>query len=54
MGEADIVEEIIRIYGFDKIEPTSLQKDEGNTDEILSPNLKSFFKQFLLVGTLHR
>ncbi len=49
-SSADIVEEILRIYGFDKIEPTSLQKDEGNTDEILSPNLKSFFKSRRLIA----
>ncbi|MDC0192358.1 phenylalanine--tRNA ligase subunit beta [Alphaproteobacteria bacterium] len=50
VASADIVEEILRIYGFDKIEPTSLPKDQGNKDEILSPNLKSFFKSRRLIA----
>ncbi len=49
-GEADIVEEILRIYGFDKIEPISLSKDKNLNEEILSSNLKSFYKSKRLIA----
>ncbi len=42
-GEADIVEEIMRIYGFDKIPLTDVS-DIYNKKNILSPELKSFYK----------
>ncbi len=42
-GEADIVEEILRIYGFDKIPITDIS-DKDNKRDILSPELKSFYK----------
>ena len=42
-GEADIVEEIMRIYGFDKIPLTNVS-DIQNKKNILSPELKSFYK----------
>ena len=41
--EADIVEEILRIYGFDKIPLTDIQ-DKDSKKNILNPNLKSFYK----------
>ena len=49
-GPADIVEEIIRIYGFEKIKPISLLKNQNNNEEILSPNLKSFYKSKRLIA----
>ena len=49
-GPADIVEEILRIYGFDKIIPISLAKDINNKKETLSANLKSFYKSKRLVA----
>ncbi len=49
-GAVDIVEEIIRIYGFEKIEPISLSKHFNNNDQILSPNLKSFYKSKRLIA----
>jgi len=42
-GEADIVEEILRIYGFDKIPLTNIQKEEEKRN-VLDSNLKSFYK----------
>jgi phenylalanyl-tRNA synthetase beta chain len=42
-GEADIVEEILRIYGFDKIPLTNIS-DNNNKKNILSSELKSFYK----------
>ena len=41
--EADIVEEILRIYGFDKIPLTDIL-DKDSKKNILKPNLKSFYK----------
>ena len=41
--EADIVEEILRIYGFDKIPLTDIQ-DKDSKKNILNSNLKSFYK----------
>ena len=49
-GTADIVEEIIRIYGFDKIKPISLLKDTKNIEELLSPKLKNFYKSKRLIA----
>jgi len=42
-GEADIVEEIIRIYGFDQI-PLSNVSDYNDKKTVLSAELKSFYK----------
>ncbi len=42
-GEADIVEEILRIYGFDQI-PLSNISDNNNKKNVLSSELKSFYK----------
>ena len=49
-GTADIVEEILRIYGFNKIEPISLIEDKNQTIEILDSNLKSFYKSKRLIA----
>jgi phenylalanyl-tRNA synthetase beta chain len=49
-GSVDIVEEIIRIYGFEKIKPISLSKIINKNEEILSPNLKSFYKSKRLIA----
>jgi phenylalanyl-tRNA synthetase beta chain len=49
-GPSDIVEEIIRIYGFDKIVPISLLKNTHSNVEILSSNLKSFYKSKRLIA----
>jgi len=49
-GAADIVEEVVRIYGFDKIKPLSLLKDINLNSEFLSPNLKSFYKSKRLIA----
>ena len=50
VGPADIVEEIIRIYGYDKIETISLIKDENLKQKILNENLKSFYKSKRLIA----
>jgi len=42
-GQADIVEEILRIYGFDKI-PLNNVSDHSNKKDVLSSALKSFYK----------
>tara|TARA_B100000902_G_scaffold301335_1_gene289091 strand:+ start:134 stop:2530 length:2397 start_codon:yes stop_codon:yes gene_type:complete len=42
-GEADIVEEILRIYGFSQIPLTNLS-DYTTKKSILNPELKSFYK----------
>ncbi len=42
-GEADIVEEILRIYGFDQIPLTNVS-DQNAKNIILSSELKSFYK----------
>jgi len=42
-GEADIVEEILRIYGFDQIPLTNVS-DYNNKKNVLSSELKSFYK----------
>ena len=49
-GPSDIVEEITRIYGFDKIMPISLPKAINQNEEILSPSLKSFLKSKRLIA----
>ncbi len=42
-GEADIVEEILRIYGFDQIPVTNVS-DYDHKKSVLSSELKSFYK----------
>tara|TARA_B110000116_G_scaffold261438_1_gene265666 strand:+ start:332 stop:2734 length:2403 start_codon:yes stop_codon:yes gene_type:complete len=49
-GSADIVEEIIRIYGFDKIEPIPLPKISNHNEGALNSNLKSFYKSKRLIA----
>ena len=49
-GPSDIVEEIIRIYGFDKIKPISLEKITNHNQEFLSPSLKSFYKSKRIIA----
>jgi len=49
-GEADIVEEILRIYGFDKIEPISISHDTNIKRNILSENLLPFYKTKRLIA----
>ena len=43
VGEADIVEEIIRIYGFDKIPLKNINYEEVKK-EILNNSIKTFHK----------
>tara|TARA_Y100000590_G_scaffold355797_1_gene409724 strand:+ start:4031 stop:6436 length:2406 start_codon:yes stop_codon:yes gene_type:complete len=50
-GTADIFEEIVRIYGYDKIEPKSIVKDENIKKEALSNNLKSFYKSKRIIAS---
>ena len=47
---ADIVEEIIRIYGFEKIEPISISKNKNLNEEILNYSQKSFYKSKRLIA----
>ena len=49
-GAADLVEEIIRIYGFDKIKPISLKRDMDLNSEFLSSAVKSFYKSKRLIA----
>ena len=49
-GSADIVEEIIRIYGFEKITPISLTKNINQDEKILSPALKRLYKSKRLIA----
>lgn len=49
-GSADIVEEVIRIYGFQNIKPISLLKNKNYNEEILKPSLKSFYKSKRLIA----
>ena len=49
-GSADIVEEIIRIYGFEKIKPISLSKIINHNEEVLNSSLKSFYKSKRLIA----
>ena len=44
------MEEITRIYGFEKIEPISLSVYNNSNKEILSPRLKSFYKSKRLIA----
>ena len=50
MGEADIIEEILRIYGFDKI---PLKKINNNEDkkEILDSSIKTFHKSKRIIAS---
>ena len=50
-GKADIVEEIIRIYGFDKIEPQSITQEVEIKKEILNSNLKVFYKSKRIIAS---
>ena len=50
-GTADIFEEIVRIYGYDKIEPKSVIKDDKFKTETLSNNLKSFYKSKRIIAS---
>ncbi len=50
-GEADIVEEIIRINGYDKIQPKSISKDSNLTKDVLNESLKSFYKSKRLLAS---
>ena len=50
-GEADIVEEIIRINGYDKIQPKSISKDSNLTKDVLNDSLKSFYKSKRLLAS---
>ncbi len=50
-GEADLVEEILRIYGFDKIKPQSVTKDSKIKKEILNKNLKTFYKSKRIIAS---
>ena len=49
-GFADIVEEITRIYGFEKIKPISISKNKHQNEEILNSTLKSFYKSKRLIA----
>ena len=48
---ADIVEEIVRIYGYDKIKPESIQRETKLKKEILSDKLKSFYKSKRIIAS---
>ena len=50
-GTADIVEEIVRIYGYDKIKPLSVTKDPKIKKEILNGKLKSFYKSIRIIAS---
>ena len=50
-GEADIVEEILRIYGYDKIEPQSVIKNTTFKKEVLNENLKAFYKSKRIIAS---
>jgi len=50
-GEADLVEEVLRIYGFDKIKPQSVTKDSKIKKEILNNNLKTFYKSKRIIAS---
>ena len=50
-GKADIVEEIIRIYGYDKIEPKSLLRNNEIKKEILNEKLKPFYKSKRIIAS---
>ncbi len=48
---ADIVEEIIRIYGYDKIKPKSIFRKAELKKEILNDELKSFYKSKRIIAS---
>ncbi|PPR46202.1 MAG: Phenylalanine--tRNA ligase beta subunit [Alphaproteobacteria bacterium MarineAlpha5_Bin8] len=48
---ADIVEEIVRIYGYDKIKPVSILRDTKLKKQILSDQLKSFYKSKRIIAS---
>ncbi len=50
-GEADLVEEILRIYGYDKIEPQSVIKNTTLKKEVLNDNLKAFYKSKRVIAS---
>ncbi len=50
VGEADIVEEIIRIYGFDKIPVKNIINEEDKT-QILSSSIKTYHKAKKIIAT---
>ena len=50
-GAADIVEEVVRIYGYDKIKPQSVIKDTRIKKEILNGKLKSFYKSKRIIAS---
>ncbi len=50
-GEADLVEEILRIYGYDKIEPKSVIKNTKVKEEVLNDNLKAFYKSKRVIAS---
>ena len=50
-GQADIVEEIIRIYGYEKIEPKSVLKESYKKNEILNDELKAFYKSKRIIAS---
>jgi phenylalanyl-tRNA synthetase beta chain len=50
-GTADIVEEIVRICGYDKIKPQSVLKDPRIKKEILNGKLKTFYKSKRIIAS---
>ena len=50
-GSADIVEEIIRIYGYDKIKPLPVSNNIAVKKEILSNKQKSFYLSKRLIAS---
>ena len=50
-GSADIVEEIVRIYGFNKIKPQSVSNNLEIKKEILNAELKSFYKSKRIIAS---
>ena len=50
-GQADIVEEIVRIYGYEKIEPKSVLKESNKKNEILNDELKAFYKSKRIIAS---
>ncbi len=50
VGEADIIEEVIRIYGFNKIPLKKINYDEGRK-EILNSSIKTFYKSKRIIAS---
>ena len=50
-GEADIVEEIIRIYGYEKIKPQSVLDNAEKKENVLNHHLKPFYKSKRLLAS---